>query len=72
LCSQSLAKKVGSRTSAHPDSGSLDVRGKGDELLLRELHSQQQLAGCAQGDRVKRRLAMIDTYRMNLHVDDLP
>jgi hypothetical protein len=50
----------------------LQVRGKGDELLLSELLPQQHLACCAQGYEMKGSFAEVNANRVNLHVDDPP
>jgi hypothetical protein len=72
LLSQGTAEEVSPRTRFHTNQRALHVGGEGNELLLRELLPQQHLARCAQSYEVKRRLAKIDTNRMNLHVDDPP
>jgi hypothetical protein len=72
LLSQGAAEEVSTPTCLHPDQGSLQVGGEGDELLLGKLLPQQHLPSCAESYQVKRRLAKIDTNRTNLHVDDPP
>jgi len=42
------------------------------KVLLGKLLPQHDLACCVQSYDVKSRLAEIDAYRMNLHVDDAP
>jgi hypothetical protein len=72
LLSQGTAEEVSPRTRLHPNQRALQVGCKRDQLPLRELLPQQDLARCAQSYEVKRRLAKINPYRTNLHVDDPP
>src|ERR1700688_120604 len=72
LFSQSTAKEMRPGTRLHPNQAGLQVRGEGNQLLLGELLLQQHLAVIAKSHQVKCRLAKVDAYGTNLHVDDPP
>jgi hypothetical protein len=72
LCSQRTTQEVGPAACLHPDERSLQVRCERDQLSLRELLLQQHLAVIVKRYQVKRRLAKVNPYRTNLHVDDPP
>ena len=72
LFTQSTAKKVRSGTCLQADQRGLQVRCESNQLPLGELLLQQHLAVIAERNQVKGRLAKVNPYRTNLHIDDPP
>lgn len=72
LLLQDSPEEVCTGTGFETDQRGLHVRRERQQLLLCELLLHQNLARCSQRYKVKRRLAQVDAYRTNLHVDDPP
>jgi hypothetical protein len=67
-----LSISSGKLTPQPTGQRALQVRCERDQLLLGELLLQQHLPVIAKCHQVKGRLAKINAYRTNLHVDDPP
>src|SRR5271163_4571852 len=72
LFTQSTTKKVRSGTCLQADQRGLQVRCESNQLPLGKLLLQQHLAVIAECHQVKGRLAKVNPYRTNLHIDNPP
>ena len=72
LLAQRSAKKVSPCACLQTDQRSLKVGRVRQQLLLRELLLHQQLAGCSECHKVRRRLPQVDANGLYLQSDDPP